>query len=321
MAVIRGDTNAVLKDLTMIAEDTVAETRPSLYPLICSQKAEDGAYTKVPINANLPLPAKFEGERRKMGKNVGVVQEYDQDTYELTIELDSDLVRNAKAYDFSDVVREATMAAKLFPDYQASQMVINGGSKKAYDAVNFYGSTHTFAKTGGNTINNTVSKTGGTVTQLYNDIASAVAAIRGFLDNQGRLLNPLAKQGPGQFVIHCPLALEMPFRQVLFGSMVPVTAPVTSSGTAAAPAANNVLQGIGDLYPDGYLDINSTTAWYLHYVGMPQRPFIFLENYPIQVSVLGFGSEYETLYNKVAICLKHRFVMGYYRFDRSVKVS
>lgn len=321
MAVTRGDVNATLKDLTIIAEDTVAETRPMLYPLIASEKAEDGAYTKVPIAANMPFPRKFEGERAEMGKDVTVVQEYDQNTYELTIDLDSDLVKNAKAYDYSDLVREATMAAKLFPDYLSSQLVINGGSTAAYDGVNFYGTTHKFAKAGPNTINNTVSASGQTVTALATDLGKAIAGIRGFRDNAGRLLNPLASQGKNKLLVHCPVALEQAFRQVLFGSMIPVAAPVTTSGTAAAPAANNVLQGIADIYPDGYLDVNSTTAWYLHYVGMPQRPFVFIENYGLQVSVLGFGSEFEINFNKVRIALKHRFVLGYYRFDRSVKVS
>ncbi len=323
MATVRGDSNATLKDLTLIAEDTVAETRPNLYPLICSVKPEDGSYTKVPVPANMPFPRQFEGERSRMGKDVNVTQTFNQVTYELTIDLDSDLVRNAKAYDYSDLVREATMSAKLFPDYLASQSVINGSvaGNNAYDGNLFYGSTHNFAKMGANNINNTISKTGSTVTALAADLGSALGAIRTFLDNQGRLLNPLAKQGMNQLLVHCPVALEQAMRQVLFGSMIPITAPVVTSGTAAAPVANNVLMGIADIFPDGYLDSNSKTAWYLHFIGMPQRPFVFIENYGIQVNVLGFGSEYETLYNKVAICLKHRFVLGYYRFDRSVKIS
>ena len=321
MAVTRGDVNATLKDLTIIAEDTVAMTRPNLYPLICSVKPEDGAYTRIPIPANLPFPKKFEGERSKQGKDVTVVQAYNQDTYELSVELDSDLVKNAKAYEMADIVREATMSAKLFPDYLASQAVINGSSSKAYDGVNFYGTTHKYANTGSNAINNTVAKTGQTVTQLATDLSSAVTAIRTFLDNQGRLLNPLARQGTDQLLVHCPVALQQPFRQLLNASWIPVSAPVTTSGTAAAPTGFNSLQGIADIFADGYLDVNSTTTWYLHYVGMPQRPFVFLENYGLQVSVLGFGSEYEVQTNKVLIAPKQRFVLGYYRFDRSVKVS
>lgn len=323
MAVTRGDTNATLKDLTVIAEDTVAQTRPILYPMIASNRPEDGAYTRVPVPANLPFPRKFEGERAEVGKNVPITQTYNQDTYELTIDLDSDLMRNSKAYEFSDIVREAAMSAKLFPDYLMSQAVINGGSAgyNGYDSVQFYGTTHKFAGVGANTINNTVGKTGGTVTQLATDLGTALASLRTFLDNQGRILNPLASQGVDQLVIHCPVALQQNFSQVLNSAWFPTQAPVTTSGTAAVPTGHNPFQGIANLYADGYLDANSATAWYLHYIGMPQRPFVFIENYGIQASVLGFGSEFEINTNKVRIAMKHRFVIGYYRFDRSIKVS
>ena len=321
MALTRGDVNATLKDLTLIAEDTVAQTRPRLHPLICSTVPEDGAYTKIPVPANMAMPRLFEAERASQGKLINVVQTYNQSTYELTIDLDSDLVRNAKAYSYDSLVREATMSAVLFPDYLTSLMVIAGGSTAAYDGVNFYGTTHTFAKMGSNTIDNTVSATGHTVTALATDIGSALTKLRTFLDNQGRLLNPLASQGSDKLLIHCPVALEQPFRQVIFGSMIPIAAPVTTAGTAAAPVSRNVLEGIADIFPDGYLDTSSATTWYLHFVGMPQRPFVYIENYGLQVQVLGFGSEHEINTNTVRIALKHRFVLGYYRFDRSIKVA
>ena len=213
------------------------------------------------------------------------------------------------------------MAARMFPDYLASQMVINGSSNNAYEAVAFYGTTHKFAKAGSNTIDNTVSKTGATVPHLLADIASALTKLKTFKDNAGRLLNPMAMYGSGQLLVHCPVALEQAFRQAIFGTMVPITVPVTTSGTAAAPVANNTLQGVASIFGDGYLDANSATTWYLHYVGMPQKPFVFLENYGLQVQVLGFGSEHEIKTNKVMIAMKQRFVLGYYRFDRSIKVA
>lgn len=322
MATTHYDGNAVLKDLTIIAEDTVAHTRPQLHPLICAYQAEDGAYTKIPVAANVPLPKKFEGERAFNGKDVNVVQTFNQDTYEVTIELDADLVMNSKAYTFESLIRETTMSAILYPDYLCSQAVINGATAKCYDGTNaFYGTTKKYANAGSNNINNTVSATGTTVPTLNDDFASAIAKLRTFKDNAGRLLNPMMRQGPDQFVIHCPAQLQQKFLQLINGSMIPITVPVTTSGTAAAPVATNVLQGAATVFADGYLDANSTSAWYLHYVGMPQRPFVFIENYAPQIDVLGFGSEYHKRYNKVMIGTRHRFVLGYYRFDRSIKVS
>jgi hypothetical protein len=218
----------------------------------------------------------------------------------------------------------------LFPDYLTSQMVINGAANNGYDAKPFYvattatqgaGTAHNFAATGTNGIINSIAKTGQTVPALLTDISSALTKLRTFLDNQGRLLNPLASQGSDKLVIQCPVAMEQTFRQTIFGSMVPITVPVTTSGTAAAPVATNTLQGIADIFADGYLDASGVaTTWYLHYTGMPQRPFVFIENYGLQVNVLGFGSEHEINTNTVRIALKHRFVLGYYRFDRSIRV-
>lgn len=319
--ITRGDTNATLKDLTLVVEDTLKETRPKLHPLICGMMQEDGAYTKIPVPAHVAMPRRWEGERSSQGKDVNVVQNYNQDTYELTVDLDSDLIRNAKAYDYAAIVREAVMSAVIFPDYLASQMVINGGTNTAYDGVTFYGSTHTYAKMGSNTIDNTVTRTGATIPNLIADIASCLVKIRTFKDNQGRLLNPLAAQGGGELLIHCPVALQQPFTQLVNGTMVPITVPVTTSGTAAAPISANTLKGIADIYADGYLDANSATAWYMHYVGMPQRPFVFIENYPLEVQLLGLGTEFEINNKVVRFAMKHRFVLGYYRFDRSIKVS
>ena len=319
--ITRGDTNATLKDLTLVVEDTLNETRPKLHPLICGMMREDGAYTKIPVPAHLAMPRKWEGERSGQGKDVAVVQNYNQDTYELTVDIDSDLIRNAKAYDQSAILREAVMSAMIFPDYLASQMVIGGSTAKAYDGVAFYGATHKFAGLGANTINNTASATGVTVPQLIADIATVLTKIRTFKDNQGRLLNPLAAQGGGELLIHCPVALQQPFTQLVNGTMVPITVPVTTSGTAAAPVNSNTLKGVADIYADGYLDANSATAWYMHYVGMPQRPFVFIENYPLEVQLLGLGTEFEINNKAIRFAMKHRFVLGYYRFDRSVKVA
>lgn len=126
-------------------------------------------------------------------------------------------------------------------------------------------------------------------------------------------------------MIHCPAALELNFRKILFGSMIPTTVAVTTSGTAAATASGmstlGDLEGIADLFVDGYLDANSTTEWYLHYIGMPQKPFVFGESYPITARALGFGTEYESRTNRVEIDLKHRFVEGVYRYDRSIAIQ
>lgn len=321
MAGTRWDPNAVLKDLTLIVEDTVAVTRPNLYPLICSMKEADGAYTRIPIANNVAMPRKFEGERSAQGKDVTVVQTYDQQTYELTIDIDADLLKDGKAYDQSDVVREATMSAVQFPDYLASQLVINGKTNTGYDSQTFYSSSavHSFAAAGANKFKNASANTGQTLTALATDLSTAIAAIKSVKDSTGRLLNQQAKYSAEDLLIQCPVALEYNFRQILHNGFIPVSAPVTTSGTAAT-TGSNIWVGQANLFVDGYLDADSANSWYLHYVSRPQRPFVFIEDYGLQTKVLGLDSEFCVNYNKVRIALKHRFVLGYYRTDRSYKI-
>lgn len=322
MAATIGDQNAVMKDLTMIAEDELTQVRPSLYPLITSVKPEDGAYTKIAIDATMPFPKKFEGERQALGKDVTVVQNYNQGTYELTIDIDSDLVRNAKAYSFDDLIREGSTSMELFPDYFCSQAVIAGNANNCYDGNPYYGATHAFAAVANApNYSNTVQATGTTVTQIAADIQTAMAQLKGVKTNQGQLYNQQAAYGASQILFQIPLALEANFRTVINGSFIPVATPVTTSGTAAAPASNVAWQGIGNLYADGYLDSNSATRWYMHYVGRAQRPFVFLENYKTILKVLGFNTEFEANTGKVRFAWKRRFSLGYYRPERSVRVG
>lgn len=321
MAATRGDPNAVLKDLTLIVEDTVAITRPNLYPMICSMKEAGGAYTKIPIANNVAMPRKFEGERSVMGKDIPVVETYDQQTYELTIGIDADLLKDAKAYDMSDIVREAAISAVQFPDYLTSQLVINGNSTQGYDNVDFYteSAAHKFANAGTNTFANASANSGQLVTNIGTDLTTAIGAIKKVRDSSGRLVNQQAKMGAEDLLIHCPVALEYPMMEILHNGFIPVAAPVTTSGTAATQGTN-VFVGQAKLFVDGYLDASSTSSWYLHYISRPQRPFVFIEDYPLVVTVLGLDSEYCSLNNRILICIKHRFVLGYYRPDRSYKI-
>lgn len=322
MAFIRGDTNAVLKDLTVLAERTVEAPIRDVSKIIASNRPEDGSYTKIPISTNVAFPVKFEGERKIKGKDVTVIQQYNQETYELTIGIDAELAQESKAYELNDLVEEAATAARMFRSYTLSQLVIGGATAKAYDGNNFYNATHKYAKaTKSSNINNTVAATGTSVPQLYTDFSTAMKSMRTFLDNEGRLINPNLEMEPGGIVVHCPQALNIPFLQLFNGTMVPITVPVTTSGTAAAPVAMNVLQSAADVLADGYLDANSSTAWYLHYVKRLQKPFAVFERYPLQVHVLGFDTEHCIKTNQVLICIKERFAVGNYRFDRSIKVS
>lgn len=306
MAMVIGDANATLKDLTAVWENMVRETRPSLVPRLCSEVKSDGAYEKYPIPTNVKLPRKWEGERVSTGIDVNVVYELENEEYELTVDIKRSLIEDAKAYQFTDVVAEAAQSMVLLKDYLLSQLIANGASAgyTGYDGNIFYGDTHLFANAGSNNIDNSLAQTGTTVDNIKTDIGLAVAALRGFKDNAGRLINPLTAEGAGQLIVQCPLSLEQTFRTALQASIISQT--------------DNMLKGIADLAPDGYL---SGSGWYLHMVGQPQKPFVFQKRTEIETVVLGPGSEFCTNTGKVRIAGRERFKLGYNRFERSVKVA
>lgn len=319
---ILGDSNAVLKDLTAIAEEEIMDVGEPLYPQLCSMiDSVDEAYIKIPIQTKAEFPVLFTGEREDTSTDVNVISTYNKATYALTLDYNADLMQESKAYTFAEKTREGTISAKIFPSYNLTKNIIIA-NPNAYDGVAFYGTGHSWAKAGANLFNNTASSTGQTPTALYNDLQTAVALMKTFLDDKGRLLNPMVKYGEDQLIIHCPAALEVAFRQVIFGSLIPISIPGSATSAMVATGGKDLgLQGIARLVVDGYLDATSKTQWYLHYVGMPQKPFVYGESYGLRARALGYGTEFQTNTNKVRIALQHRFVEGVYRMDRSIRIG
>jgi hypothetical protein len=326
---ITGDTNATFKDLTRIVEAEIMAADVPLYPQICSTiESADEAYLKIPIQSKVGFPVAFDGEREPTSTEVAVNQTYNKGTYALTLQYDSDQMRESKAYTFEEKTQEGAMSAVIFPSYNLTTNVIVANGL-AFDGVAFYSATGHYwpggPKTSKYLINNVVTATGVDVVSLTKDLNTAVTRMRTYVDNQLRILNPRLRYGADQLVIHCPVALELAFNQVIFNSMNPISAPVTTSGTAAVSASGlkdiGGLKGVATIVSDGYLDTVSATTWYLHYVGAPQRPFVYSESYGVTAKALGFDSEFEQRTNNVAINVKQRFLEGYYRFDRSVKIA
>ena len=329
MAEIIGQTSAVLKDLTRITEQTAKQTRPNLWPLIATKlDAKGQAYVKVPITAALPFPKKLTDSMPEKGILVGYTQEYDQDTYTQRIALNSDLVGDVKAYDFSDVVAEAAIRAVLFKDWVASQTVRTGATVAMPDGPGFYtlgnstglAAMHSYANMGKNTFANKIAKSGTSIAALFADLGTARAALRGFKDNEGLLLNNVSMNGETDMVCQYPLSYDNNMRAVLNAEMVPM--PVTNAaGTENVGGASmtNTLRNSARGFPDGYL--SSSDGFFLHYVGMPRRPLVLVEDYDSRVTVIGFGTPEEALHHTCWIIIRQRFVLGFLAYWRSVQVS
>ena len=306
---VGGDPNAVLKDLHATFEDTVQQVRPTLVPKLCTTVPSDGAYEKYVFPTAVAQPRQFLDERVPTGVDVVSTYQLNNNTYELTLDFDGDMLSDARAYGLPEVVREAAMSAVLYPDYLMSSIVAAGvtAGNNAYDGNTFYGDTHLYAGAGSNNIDNKLAGSGTSLTNIQDDLAAAIAALRGFKDNAGRLINQQLAEGQGQLLIQCPLALEFTFRRVLNTSMIPVL---------SGAAGDNVLRGIADVFPDGYL--TDANDWFLHYIGMPLRPYVFQDRSPLKTAVQGYDSEFYKNTRKVRITTEQRFKIGYFGFYRSI---
>ena len=306
---VGGDPNAVLKDLHATFEDTVQQVRPSLVPKLCQTVPSDGAYEKYVFPTAVAQPRQFSDERVPTGVDVVSTYQLNNNTYELTLDFDGDLLADARAYNLAELVREAAMSAVLYPDYLLSSVVAAGvtAGSNAYDGNTFYGDTHLYGSAGANNIDNKLAGSGTTLANLQTDIGAAIAALRGYKDNAGRLINQQLAEGKGQLLLQCPLAMEMDFRRALNTAWLPVL---------TGASGENVLQGVSDIIADGYL--TDANDWYLHYVGLPLRPYVFQERSPLVSKVLGYDSEFYTNTRKIRIAAEMRFKIGYFGFYRSV---
>lgn len=313
MAGIYNDPNAVLKDLHSTFEDTVRLVRPTSVPKICTKVDSDGAYEKYVFPTAPALPRQWVDQRSPQGVDVNATFQVNNNTYELTLDFKRELLEDSKAYDLTEVVREAALAAVMYPDYLLSSSIVKNGNQSgnnAYDGNTFYGGTHLFGGGGANNINNLYTSTGVTLAALQADLQGAIAALQGFLDNAGRLVNLQSAEGADKLLIQCPLAIQYDMKRVLNLGWLPITSSV---------AGENIFKGTADILPDGYL--SSTTPWFLHYTGLPLKPFVWQDRMPLETSVLGFSSEFCQNSGRVRIMTRQRFRLNYFAFYRSIRVA
>lgn len=182
--------------------------------------------------------------------------------YEATVDVDQDTIEDDQ-YDFIQPrVSQLGLEAGRYPWVLTVNALTANGT--CYDGQSFFSASH--AEQASGTQNNTVSASGQTVSQIMTDIATAIARMRGFLDNQGR---PMYLGMDGMTVL-CGPALEQQFRQIAFNDYI-----VVSTGTGIFGQENNYLKGTFDLIVDPY--ITSTTAWYLFDLSQPIKPLIYID--------------------------------------------
>lgn len=304
MGALVASPNVVLKGLNASFMEGVQEVRPSLVPRLAQRIESDTLSEKYVYPTAVAKPRKWVDDRVPTNIDALLLFELLNDTFEVTLKIKGDLIMDAKAFGFSDLMREAGMSMAMYPDELISLLIKNGATagNLAYDGNVFYSDTHFFAgNTNGSNIDNKLAGTGTTVAQIKADVQTAIGALRTFVDDKGRLINPI-RAGADQLAIVCHPSIEWNVREALNAAIISNT--------------SNILQGAADVLPDGYqTDLND---WTLHFTGMPTKPFIFQDREPINTSVIGFDSEEYKKTGYVWIVGRMRLKMGYHRFERSI---
>lgn len=330
-----GDVSTTLLDLTIVAESEIVNPRDMIHNHVCSRpETADMAYLKIPIQTRVPWPQLFTGETRPESTEVAVIAEYNKSSYTLDLQFDGDTMRESKATSFADKTQEDTLSAVYWPAFNMTTNII-AANATAYDGKAMYstpGNASTYhyyagVKTAGNyTICNASNGTGVAGANLWTDFQKAVTQMGIFRDGNGRVLNPLCSFGRDDILIHCSKALYPAMVQaILHPSFYPVAIPTNGTGSPTAatgetPATVTEWKGIAGIFADPYLDLVNNGTWYVHYIGMPQKPFIYTESYPLYGQAQGWGSPFHQMTRKVRISTAQRWVQGTYRFDRTYKI-
>jgi|SRR5437870_3233690 len=145
-----------------------------------------------------------------------------------------------------------------------SELVLSlvAANANGFDGAAFFADTRVIGASGN--IDNNISGTGTTIAAIQTDIASAVATMRRFKDDQGRVMNLRGN------AIMIPPELEQPMWQALNRVMGDAV------NNQVSPVTNN-----GIWNASGYTVIENpfltdTNDWFMWYIGGPaERPFIF----------------------------------------------
>jgi phage major head subunit gpT-like protein len=166
-------------------------------------------------------------------------------------------------------VRAAMMgrAAKLWPDVQVANAIINGGAATSlcYDGQPFFSASHPTDPSG--EVSGTQSNALTTALDSTN-LAAALAIGKKYVGRDGA---PIGAFSMGRPILMVGPSLEKAGRDLIAANFL---SPGVASGAAAANApSTNTLFGMCELLVNPY--ITSATAWYLIDGSFPMKPFIW----------------------------------------------
>lgn len=195
-------------------------------------------------------------------------------------------------------VTDMAERAKAHPDELISTLRVAGTTGLCYDGQYFYDNDHSEGDSG--TQDNLLSGAGATVANIKTDFIAARAAIRGFLDDQGKPFH----RGGLQFAIVAPPELEGAMQEFLNAAVISQT--------------TNIFQGAAKLIIDPFL--TDANDWYLDVVSGYIKPFIYQVRKDIEFDALEKGTESGFMRNHFVYGVDYRCNVGYGLWQNSVKI-
>lgn len=225
--------------------------------------------------------------------------------YESTIEVDRDEIADDQTGQIKIRIAELASRAAIHKDYMIGQLLINGAASgyNSYDGVTFFNTAHVSGDSGNQSNNRTstaATPTVPTVEEFRLALRTAIAAMRGFVDDVGMPINTMMS---GIVAIVPPL-LEFTAREALQAGIIEAT--------------TNTMSGLAEVMPFPFL--TGSTVWYLAETS-EVRPFIFQDREPIEFDALEANSDEGFRREKFLYGVRARYRMTYGLWQKCVKMT
>lgn len=270
----------------------------SLVPMLCEEISSDSNLETYGWLGETPAVREFLTEREIRGMSETSYQVQNKE-WEATIGVKRTDIEDDKLGALPIRIKGLAARAKQHADKLLFQTIEANGT--CYDGTAFFGNSHTARGEQTAAQDNLLASQGTSVANLKADLALAMAAMRGFVDEAGEPFHPVL----GELAVLAPPALEFSFREVLNASF--------------SADASNVYQGAAKLIVSPYL--TDAADWYLLHLGGIIKPFIFQNRSPIEFEALEAGTESNFMRGLNYYGTRGRYNMAYGFWQDAVKIA
>lgn len=229
--------------------------------------------------------------------------------YWMGLSVSKDDINDDKVGGLNQRIREMALVANKKPNALLTDALTGGttaGTMPFSATEAFFSATHAARDGEGGTQSNLLTGTGTSVAQIQADIGSAMAALLGFLGENGEPVN----EGFTNVFIMYPVAVMFAFQEALQAAIISSTSNVRFE------------QFTFDQIPNARLDATSANDWYLGIQDVGIRGLVYQDREPVSFEAQD-GNESDAAFTREEYRYKTRMRgrAGYGRWQKIVKVD